>query len=194
MNSRSGVKILLPLETGTIRGHPRDAGIAGKPVVRAGTWHRRAACGAGEAGQPADLVRRGRQGPLHLIHEGGLAAFCPTAGLAPGRHAGHDANLAGSCGDIRPAAASRWFRSASPASSRRRRPRRRWPPATAGTRAGAEDEPCHARPGQTRPGVTSETMTMLPRQPPGSIMVPPVASEFSSYAADIARKQRPDTA
>ncbi len=69
--------------------------MAGKPAVHAGAWHRRAARGAGEAGRPADPVRRGRQGPLHLIHEGGLVAFCPTAGLRPGRHAGRDANLSG---------------------------------------------------------------------------------------------------
>ena len=52
------------------RGHQTPAGgrraVLGKP----GNW--RIWCGATG------------QGPLHLIHEGGLAAFCPTAALQPG--------------------------------------------------------------------------------------------------------------
>src|SRR5580693_10641803 len=89
------VEMLLPLETGTIRGQPRDAGTAGKPVVLAGTWHWRAARGAGEAGQLADPERRGRQGPLHLIRGGGLVAFCPTKTFPPRRHAGRTPTLSG---------------------------------------------------------------------------------------------------
>jgi hypothetical protein len=42
-------------------------------------------------GRPGNWPIRGgeaRQGPLHLIHGGGLVAFCPTEGFLPGRHAG----------------------------------------------------------------------------------------------------------
>jgi hypothetical protein len=65
-----GVKILSPQETGTIPGLPRAAGKAGKPVFTAGAWHRRAARGAGESGQPDEPEQRGRatgrSGPVRL--------------------------------------------------------------------------------------------------------------------------------
>src|SRR6266446_5600338 len=57
------VEILSPLETGAIRRRLRDVRSIGKPVRRAGVWSRRAARSAEEAGQLADLVRRGQARP-----------------------------------------------------------------------------------------------------------------------------------
>src|SRR5260370_19889958 len=59
--------MLLPLETGITWGQPRDAGGAGKPAPRAGVWPWRAVRSTADAGQPADVARRGRAGapPSH---------------------------------------------------------------------------------------------------------------------------------
>jgi hypothetical protein len=65
--------MLSPLETGTIRGQPRDVRRTGKPVFRTGAWHWRAARGAREAGQLADPVRRAkRKAPSISYMEGAL--------------------------------------------------------------------------------------------------------------------------
>ena len=61
----------------------------GKPVYRTGCLAlagRRAALG--RPGDWPPWCGEARQGPLHLIHGGGLVAFCPTEGFLPGRHAG----------------------------------------------------------------------------------------------------------
>jgi hypothetical protein len=81
-----------PLETGTARGRPRNVGGAGRPVPRTGTWPRRAARGAGKARQLASPVRRGRAGPLHLIHGGALPDPAPALGPRVWR-AGHGRKL-----------------------------------------------------------------------------------------------------
>src|ERR1700729_3505709 len=57
------VEMLLPLETGTIRGQPRDAGTAGKPVVLAGTWHWRGGGGGRGGARPGGGGGGGRAAP-----------------------------------------------------------------------------------------------------------------------------------
>src|SRR6516164_4702959 len=57
------VEILSPLETGTVRGRPRDAGGTGKPAPRAGIRYWRAARGAGLAGEPAGQALRSQTRP-----------------------------------------------------------------------------------------------------------------------------------
>ena len=61
--------MLLPLETGTTRGDAGNAGGAGRPAPRAGTWPRRAARGAGEASWRAWRGEAG-QGPSISYMEG----------------------------------------------------------------------------------------------------------------------------
>ena len=71
--------MLSPLETGTAPGgNSGDVGGAGKPAPDAGAWPWRSAVGAGQTGKLASLVRRTEQGPLHLIHGGGLVSLCPS--------------------------------------------------------------------------------------------------------------------
>jgi len=73
-----------PSETGTTSGAtPETRKGTGKPVSHAGAWPWRWAVEAGRAGQPVNLARRAEQGPLHLIHGGGLLLLCPSAILRP---------------------------------------------------------------------------------------------------------------
>jgi hypothetical protein len=77
--------MLSPLETGTIRGQPRDAGSTGKLVILAGAWHWRAARGAGKARRLADLVWRAkRKAPSISYMEGALSHCAWHRGLCHG--------------------------------------------------------------------------------------------------------------
>src|SRR5580704_4568788 len=108
--------MLLPLETGTIRGQLRDRRTAGKPAVRVGAWYRRAVRGPGKPGNWRSWRGAARQGPLHLIHEGGLVAFCPDGGASarsdtPTSQADHEAERS-RLDDTRHSQPRRWVRSA----------------------------------------------------------------------------------
>src|SRR5579859_6362452 len=85
----------LPLETGITRGKPRDVGGAGKPAPRAGVWPWRAVRSTADAGQPADVARRGRAGspPSHTWrgpssflrpYPGTISSFSELTGLGCG--------------------------------------------------------------------------------------------------------------
>jgi hypothetical protein len=87
-NLAEGVEMLSPPETGTIWGTPRNARMAGKPEVRAGTWPWWAARGAGnagrlaDAGKPADADERALPGIGGCQVTGGCWRAGDVGGLA----------------------------------------------------------------------------------------------------------------
>ena len=62
--------MLSPLETGTTRGDAGNVGGAGRPAPRAGTWHRRAARGAGKPASWPTWCGEAGQGPSISYMEG----------------------------------------------------------------------------------------------------------------------------
>ena len=88
---REAVEILLPLETGTIRGNP---GTREQPGNRWFAW----ALGTGgrrvAPGKPGNWrIWRGAADKAPFIsYGGGLVRFCPTASPGPDRHAGKNAD------------------------------------------------------------------------------------------------------
>ena len=81
--------MLLPLETGTTQGQPRDTGIVGKPVIGVGVRHRRAVRRAGEARQLAEPgAARSDKAPFISYMKGALLYSARPAGASLDRHAG----------------------------------------------------------------------------------------------------------
>ena len=124
------VEILHCRKRAPLGGNSGDVTGAGKPEPGAGGWHwhqEARSCRDRATGRCRKAGRSGsarpdralqdkavRQGPLHLIHGGGLVPFCPTQPFwpgptrqnSPGRHprvttAGNDPRPAGSTADTR---------------------------------------------------------------------------------------------